>query len=101
MCSPLIEVPPYPDVAQCVRMSLNMSPLSSPSIPLIGSFSPLINSVNSGCAEPSWDKYSSIDQYLKQLTYPSVYMAMRGVSMTFHARKGECVASLLHPLGCL
>lgn len=91
MCCPLIEVPPYPDAVQCVRMSLNMSPLSGPSVLLIGSFSRLINSVNAGCAEPSWDKCSSIDQYLKQLTYPSVYMDMVcSVCMTFDAQKGKC-----------
>ena len=92
VCSPLIEVPPHPDAVQCVRMSLNMSPPSSPSLLLIGSFSRLINSVNAGCAEPSWDKCSSIDQYVKQLTYPSVYMGtVCSVCMTSDAQKGKCV----------
>lgn len=72
----LIEVPLSPDAAQYALMSFNMSLSSRPSGLLIGSFSPLINSVRAGCAEPSWKKHSSIDPYLKQLTYPSVYMSM-------------------------
>lgn len=61
--------------AQCVLKSSQyvspVRPLSS----LIGSFSPLINSANAGCAEPSWDKCLSIDQILKRLTNPSGCMS--------------------------
>lgn len=76
----------------CAYVLQYVSP-SSLSLLLIGSFSPLINSVNAGWAEPSWDKHSSIDQYLKQLTYPSVYMGT-----DIWCTKGRCVISSLHPL---
>lgn len=91
MCSPLIEVLFYLDSAQCVRMSSNTCPPSGPSFLLIGSFSPLINSVSAGWPEPSWDKHSTIDQYLKRLTYPSVYIS---------STKGHGVITSVHPLCC-
>lgn len=89
MPSLLTEVPLSPDDAQYALMSFNMPLSSRPSGLLIGSFSPLINSVRAGCVKPSINKHSSIDPYLKQLTYPSVY-----VSMHIKAVKEECVKPL-------
>lgn len=83
----------------CAHVLQYVSPVRPPPAPsflLIGSFSPLINSVSAGWPEPSYDKHSTIDQYLKQLTYPSVYEAT-DVSA---AKRGGGVLISVRPLCC-
>lgn len=98
VCSLLIEVPLHPDTAQCVHMPCNMSPLSGPSIPLIGSFSSPINSVSAGCVS----QVGQVPLYwsVSESVHLSICLHGRGAIMFALPHKRGLCDITLHPLCC-